>query len=144
MERRRQMGDIGIVAQRYELVLFGSAPAPRAAAVAAGERAHGAGAVHVDQGHLVHDEARSPEHGRRQGARPRQGLAEGRGRAGGMDDRAHRSDRQRSKGAAGPVRGRAVTGRRRIRVVLRQRPGVCEYEEMRRGSGIGDPGSAAT
>ena len=24
MERRRQMGDIGIVAQRYELVLFGS------------------------------------------------------------------------------------------------------------------------
>ena len=24
MERRRQLGDVGIVAQRYELVLFGS------------------------------------------------------------------------------------------------------------------------
>ena len=71
-----------------------------------------ASAVRLDQGRVVHDEARGPEHGRRQGPRARQGLAAGRDRAGGVDDRAHRSDRKR-QGRRRVVRGRPVAGRRR-------------------------------
>ena len=78
IERRRQMGDIGIVAQRYELVLFGNHQRlelqpwqPEAERTVKVD-------VQVEAGHLVHDEARSADARRRPGARARQGVAEGR------------------------------------------------------------------
>ncbi len=100
MERRRQMGDVGIVAQRYELVLFGSHQRLELQPWQPETQRTARVPIPVEEGHLVHDEARGADAGRRQGARARQGLAEGRAGAGGVDDRAHRSDRQR-QGRAG-------------------------------------------
>ena len=82
LERRRQMGDIGVVAQRYELVLFGNHQRldlqpwqPETARTV--KRA-----AQVGKGHLVHDQARGAVARRRQGPRAREGLAEGSARAG--------------------------------------------------------------
>ena len=77
MERRRQMGDIGVVAQRYELVVFGNHQELHLQPWQPETHAHGEDALQVRQGRLVHDEARSAVARRRQSARARQGLAEG-------------------------------------------------------------------
>ena len=74
-ERRRQMGDIGITAQRYSLVLYGNVAAAEARAVGAGDDADGHGAVRVEAGHLVSPEAARREPAERPGARARQGVA---------------------------------------------------------------------
>ena len=62
---RRQMGDVGIVAQRYEMVLFGNHQRlelqPWQPEVAADDE----GGLHVETGHLVRDEARSADARRR-------------------------------------------------------------------------------
>ena len=92
--RRRQMGDIGITAQRYSLVLYGNIAAAEDRAVGAGDRADGDGAVRLEGRHVVPPEAAGREPSRRPGARARQGVADGRSRAGGVDDRQGRSDRQ--------------------------------------------------
>ena len=55
--------------------------------------------------------------------------AEGAARAGRVDDRAHRSDRQ-PQGRAGPLRRRAVGGRRRVGDLLRQHQGLQEQVRL--------------
>ena len=73
-EKRRQMGDAGIIAQRYTLVAFGNnqrlemnswQPEVARAAVRA---------VRLEAGHLVSPEAARGKHRRRQNAHPRQSL----------------------------------------------------------------------
>ena len=95
MERRRQMGDIGIVAQRYELVLFGNHQRARAAAVAAGDAAHGAESpfkCDKDTWYTMKLEVQTIGGGK---VRARGKVwPKGQPEPAGVDDRAHRSDRQ--------------------------------------------------
>ena len=119
LDRRRQMGDIGIVAQRYELVLFGNHQRlelqpwqPEVQRTVKVDYKWNPNAWYTMKLEVQID-------GQRQGARARQGLAEGRDRAGGLDDRAHRSDWQ-PEGRTRPLRRCAIAGRRRVGAVLRQ------------------------
>ena len=68
-------------------------------AVGAGDDADGHGAVRLEARHLVPAEAARREPAQRPGARAGQGVAGRRGRAGGVDDRQDRSDRQPPGGA---------------------------------------------
>ena len=112
MERRRQMGDVGIVAQRYELVLFGNhqrlelqpwQPETQ-------RTRQGRFPWKPDTWYTMKLEVQTL--GKRQGPRARQGVAEGRARAGGVDDRARRSDRQPQgqRRACMPTRRRSAGG----------------------------------
>ena len=78
MEKRRQMGDVGIVAQRYEMVLFGSHQRlelqPWQPEIAA-HRARSPFPWKADTWYTMKLEVQKL--GGRQGARARQGLAEG-------------------------------------------------------------------
>ena len=51
--RRRQMGDIGITAQRYSLVLYGNSQRLKIEPWEPETAAHGRGAVRLEAGHLV-------------------------------------------------------------------------------------------
>ena len=93
-ERRRQMGDVGITAQRYSLVLYGNSQRLKLEPWEPETTRTVDGAVRVEAGHLVSAEAARREPAERPGARARQGVAGGRARAGGVDDRQDRSDRQ--------------------------------------------------
>jgi outer membrane protein assembly factor BamB len=122
LERRRQLGDIGVVAQRYELVMFGNHQELHLQPW----QPETARTVKVPlkwEGPLVHDQARSAVARREQGARARKGLAEGSAGTGAVDDRARRSDRQPQR-SAGTLCGRAVARRWRIRALLRQYQGL--------------------
>ena len=125
LEKRRQMGDVGIVAQRYELVLFGAHQRARTAAVAARNDTDAADRVPLGEGQVVLDEARGAEPRQGSRARARQGVAERSARARDVDDRTHRSDRQR-EGQRRHLCGRALESCRRIRAVLRQHQGLSE------------------
>ena len=108
MERRRQMRRHRHRRAALRDGAVRQPPAARAAAVAAGNAAHRAGADFTwkaDTWYTMKLEVQIDR--RRQGARARQGVAEGRGRAGGVDDRAHRSDRQH-EGRARALCGCAV------------------------------------
>ena len=130
MERRRQMGDIGLVAQRYELVLFGThqrlelqpwqPETQRTARIEFPWK--------KDTWYTMKLEVQIAR--RRQSARPGQSVAEGRDRAVAVDDRARRSHRK-PQGQPRSVRGCAVTSRRRFRALLRQHQGVSEPEARR-------------
>ena len=63
------MGDAGVVAQRYQLVLFGNHQRARAEPWQPETGAHGHRAVRLEAGHLVPLEAAGGEPARRQGAR---------------------------------------------------------------------------
>ena len=131
LERRRLRGDIGIVAQRYELMLSGSherlelqpwqPETARTARVAFPWKA---------DTWYVH-EARGAVDGRGQGPRARQSVAERAARAGRVDDRAPRSDRQ-PQGGAGPLRRRPVeaASRRRVGDLLRQHSGLQKQDSQ--------------
>ena len=73
----RQMGDVGITAQRYSLVLYGDIAAAQARAVGAGDDAHGHRAVRLESRHVVPPEAARRERSRtaRSGRRARPGLS---------------------------------------------------------------------
>ena len=74
--RRRQMGDIGITAQRYSLVLYGNSAAVEARTVGAGDRADGHRAVQLEARRVVPPQAAGGKPARRQGARAGQGVAD--------------------------------------------------------------------
>jgi outer membrane protein assembly factor BamB len=112
MEVRRQMSDVGVVAQRYELVLFGNHQRlelqpwqPET------ERT-----VRVkfpwnkDTWYTMKLEVQTLDKGT--GPRARQGLASGRGRARGLDNRAHRPNRQ-PEGQPRNLRRRVELGSRK-------------------------------
>ena len=105
--RRRQMADIGITAQRYSLVLYGNAQQLKIEPWEPETQRTAVVPFDVEGRHLVSPEAARREHARRQGARARQGVADRPARAGGVDDRQDRSDRQ-PQGRAGPLRRRGV------------------------------------
>ncbi len=110
--------DVG--SRRHRAALLADSLRQRAAAdaatVGAGDQAHRLGTVQVGPGHLVSPEAASREHARRQGARARQGLADGPARARGVDDREDRSHRQSQGGAR-------LLHRRGVRCLHRQHQG---------------------
>src|SRR5688500_13504320 len=98
--------------------------------MAAGDAAHGARRLQVEARDLVRDEARGPVARRQQGARAGEGVAEGSTRAGGVDDRADRPDRQ-PQGQPRAVRRRVELGAAgRVRAVLRQHQGLSEQREV--------------
>ena len=101
MERRRQMRRRRHRRAALRDGALREPRAPRAAALAAGNAAHASGPFpwKADTWYTMKLEVQS--HRRRQSARARQGLAEGRARAGGMDDRTHRSRSAAPKGAPG-------------------------------------------
>ena len=106
-ERRRQLGDIGITAQRYSLVLYGNSQKlkiepwePETARTATADFAWKAG-------HVVSVETAGRESGQRAGAGARQGMGGRSARAGGVGDRQDRPDRQ-SRRRTGAVHRRAV------------------------------------
>ena len=92
--KRRQMGDIGITAQRYSLILYGNEQAIEDRAVGAGSEADGDGSVRMEGGQMVSPESPRGEYGGREGSRAREGVADGRDRAGAVDRREDRSDRE--------------------------------------------------
>ncbi len=78
-ERRRQMGDVGVIAQRYVLVLFGNSQLHRAASVAGRRRDDGSGAVLLEARHVVSPEAAGGDAARgRRASRRRHGRPESR------------------------------------------------------------------
>ena len=111
VEKRRQQGDVGVIAQRYVLVLFGNSQKVELEAVAAGGEDDRVGAVPVEGRRLVSREARSAEPEGRHDARARQGVAARRGRARrrGWSRRSTRSATSRAARASTPTRRGAPT-----------------------------------
>ncbi len=92
--KRRQMGDIGLTAQRYTLVLYGNTQQIENRAVGARNPTHGHRSVRMETGPVVSLEAARRKHARRESPSPRQGWPTGEPGAGGLDDREDRSHRQ--------------------------------------------------
>ena len=106
-EKRRQMGDAGITAQRYTLFAFGNNQRLEMNSWQPEVGAPRLGAVRTEARHLVPPEAARGEHGRRQNAHSRQSLGRRRSRAGCLAHRPHRSDPQQTRQSR-PVRRRPV------------------------------------
>ena len=101
-EKRRTLSDVGVIAQRYGLVLFGNSQKIELQPWQAvpGRSATVPFAWKPDT--LVPDEASGAERGRRRHRRARQGVAARRGRAGRLDHREEGRHRT-SRGRAGAV-----------------------------------------
>ena len=105
-EKRRQMGDGGVIAQRYGARAVRQQPEARAAALAGRPGAHGEVpfAWKPDTWYRVKLRVENDADGDHRGAG--QGVAARRARAGRMDDREASTDRHRA-GRARPLRRRA-------------------------------------
>ena len=98
--KRRQMGDIGIIAQRYSLVLYGNNQYLKIEPWEPEVQRTVTVPFEWKQDKWYHLKLRVDNLRRREGADSREGLADGRSGAGGVDDRENRSDRQ----SGGPCR----------------------------------------
>ncbi len=130
MERRRQMGDIGIVAQRYELVLFGNHERlelqpwqPETSRTVKVDYK-----FESDTWYTMKLEVQTLGAGK---VRARGKVwPKGQPEPAGVDDRAHRSDRQH-QGRARTLRRCAFARRRRFGDLLRQHQGLQEQVAVR-------------
>ena len=106
-EKRRQMGDAGIIAQRYTLFAFGNSQRLEMNSWQPETARAVQRAVRVEARHLVSPQAARREYRRRQNAHSRQGVAGRRGRARCLADRSRRSDPEQA-GQPWNLRRRAV------------------------------------
>ena len=131
------MGDVGIVAQRYELVLFGIHQRlelqPWQPEVTRTQRVEFT--WEKDKWYTMKLEVQNLDKGR---VRARGKVwPKGEPEPARLDDRTHRPDRQR-EGQRRHLRRRAIESRRRVRDLLRQHQGLSE-QEMTRCSGPNAP-----
>jgi hypothetical protein len=98
-EQRRQRGDVGLINERYGLVLFGNGQKLELHPWQAADEMTGARAVRLGRRQVVSHEAARRSAAGRHGARARQGVAVRRSGARGVDDR-ERSTRSRTRWAA--------------------------------------------
>ena len=128
MENRRQMGDVGIVAQRYELVLFGNHQRLELQPWQPEVQRTVKRRLHVEAGHLVHHEARGAGARRRarSGRAARCGRRASPSRPHGRSSGSIRSAARRAARASTPTRRIAAAGR--LGDLLRQHQGLPEQE----------------